>query len=362
MGVYRFKTGEETVELSLRPDVKKIYMEPTTSCNYSCVTCIRHSWGDEIGHMPWPVFEKLIIDMAELPDLKAVHFGGFGEPLSHPKIIEMITACKEKGYNVEMITNGSLLTTEVATKLIDIGLDWIFVSLDGPDEDYFSRIRPGASFEDVTHNIRMLQNLKKKMNKLTPQLGIEFVATKTNFSKLSMMRGIVDGLGANRFIISNVLPYHESMKDEIIYNEDVNLEGFGWESPFLSMKAAPNFKLRTQRTCKFVEDKALVITYQGDVSPCYAFMHTYNCYIFGREKSMLAHSFGNIANKSLQEIWSDPKYAVFRWTARNAQYPSCVDCRQADGCVMAQTNEADCWGNQPSCGDCLWARNIVVCP
>ena len=362
MEVYRFNTGGETVELSLRPDVKKIYMEPTTSCNYSCITCIRHSWGDEIGHMPWSVFQKIITDMAELPDLKAVHFGGFGEPLSHPKIIEMITACKEMGYSVEMITNGSLLTAEVATKLIEIGLDWIYISLDGPDEDCFSQIRPGASFEDVTCNIRMLQTLKKKINQLTPQLGIEFVATKTNFNKLSMMRGIVDDLGANRFIISNVLPYHESMKDEIIYNGDVNLEGFGWESPLLSIKAAPNFKLRTQRTCKFVEDKALVITHQGDVSPCYAFMHTYHCYIFGREKSMRAHNFGNVVNKSLQEIWSDPKYAVFRWTARNAQYPSCVDCRQADGCIMAQTNETDCWGNQPSCGDCLWARNIVVCP
>ena len=242
MRVYRFKTGEETIELSLRPDVKKIYMEPTTYCNYSCITCIRHSWGDDIGHMSWAVFEKLIHDMGELPDLKVVHFGGFGEPLSHPRIIEMITTCKKMGYRVEMITNGSLLTAGVAAQLIGIGLDWIFVSLDGPDEDCFSRIRPGASFGDVTRNIRMLQTLKQKNNKLTPQLGIEFVAAKTNFSKLPMMRGIVDDLGANRFIISNVLPYHESMKDEIIYNGETNLEGFGWESPLLSVKAAPNFQ------------------------------------------------------------------------------------------------------------------------
>jgi len=362
VGVYRFNTGEETIELALQPDVKKIYLEPTTSCNYSCITCIRHSWGDAIGPMSWSVFEKVVKDMGEMPDLKTIHFGGFGEPLSHPRIIEMITVCKEKGYIVEMITNGSLLTADVAAQLIDIGLDWIYISLDGPDEDCFSRIRPGASFIDVTRNIRLLQDLKKVKNKQTPQLGIEFVATKTNFSKLPMMRGIVDDLGANRFIISNVLPYHESMKDEIMYNGDADLEGFGWESPLLSVKAAPNFQLRTQRSCKFVLDKALVITYQGDVSPCYGFMHTYHCYIFGRKKAMLAHSFGNVATTSLQKIWTDPQYAVFRWAARNAQYPSCVDCRQADGCMMAQTNEADCWGNQPSCGDCLWARNIVVCP
>ncbi len=362
MGIYRFNTGEETIELPLIPDVKKLYIEPTTNCNYSCVTCIRHSWGDDISHMPWPVFSKVLKDMEELPNLKTVHFGGFGEPLSHPRMIDMIRTCKELGYAVEMITNGSLLTSEVAAQLIDIGLDYIYVSLDGPDDDSFSRIRPGASFEDVTRNIRMLQTLKKKMNKLTPQLGIEFVATKTNFNKLPMMRSIIDDLGANRFVISNVLPYHESMKDEILYNVDANLEGFGWESPLLSVKASPNFQLRTQRTCKFVEDKALVITHEGNVSPCYAFMHNYHCYIFGRKKAMVAYKFGNVLLQSLGDIWQDPRYAVFRWGVRNAQYPSCVDCRQADGCVMAQTNEADCWGNLPSCGDCLWARNIVVCP
>lgn len=362
MEVYRFNTAEETIELSLKPDVKKIYIEPTTNCNYSCITCIRHSWGDDLSHMPWPVFEKVRKDMAELPHLKTIHFGGFGEPLSHPQIIDMIASCKEMGYCVEMITNGSLLTSQVATQLIDAGLDWIFISLDGPDEDCFSRIRPGASFDDVTRNIRMLQALKKERNKQSPQLGIEFVATKTNFSKLPIMRGIVDELGANRFIISNVLPYHESMKDEIMYDGNINMEGFGWESPLLSIKASPNFQLRTQRRCKFIEDKALVITHQGNVSPCYAFMHNYKCYIFGRSKAMSAHSFGNVSQRSLREIWQDPQYAVFRWTARNAHYPSCIDCQQADGCIMAQTNEGDCWGNRPSCGDCLWARNIVVCP
>jgi tungsten cofactor oxidoreducase radical SAM maturase len=362
MGVYRFNTGEETIELPLKLDVKKIYIEPTTSCNYSCITCIRHSWSDDIGHMTWSVFEKLLKDMADLPNLKTVHFGGFGEPLSHPRMIDMLANCKSLGYVTEMITNGSLLTSKVAAQLIDIGLDWIYISLDGPDEDSFSQIRPGGSFEDVTRNIRMLQALKEKMNKGTPQLGVEFVATKTNFSRLPTMRSIVDELGANRFIITNVLPYHDSMKNEIIYNANTNLEGFGWESPLLSVKSSPDFQLRTQRTCKFVQDKALVITHQGNVSPCYAFMHSYNCYILGREKTMLAHNFGNVLNQTLSEIWQDPKYAVFRWMVRNVQYPSCIDCRQGDGCVMAQTNEADCWGNQPSCGDCLWARNIVVCP
>jgi tungsten cofactor oxidoreducase radical SAM maturase len=362
MEYHRLNTGNEEIVLSLKPDVQKIYIEVTTHCNFACVTCIRHSWGDYIGRMPKDTFDKIVTSCRELPDLRTVHFGGFGEPLTHPDITDMIRSCKSLGYSVEMISNGSLLTPDVAAALIDTGLDWLFVSLDGPDQDSYGSIRPGASYDDVVSNIKVIQRLKEERHSDHPRIGIEFVATKGNFARLPAMRKIVDELGAQRFVITNVLPYHQSMRDEILYDKDIDLEGFGWESPLLSVKSAPNMRLRTQRSCRFVENKALAITYQGDISPCYAFMHYYDCYILGRKKSMIAHNFGNIQDRTLKEIWTDPGYATFRWIVRNSQYPSCTDCRQVDGCMMAQTNEGDCWGNQPSCGDCLWARDLIVCP
>jgi len=32
-----------------------------------------------------------------------------------------------------------------------------------------------------------------------------------------------------------------------------------------------------------------------------------------------------------------------------------------DGCSYTQDNEADCWGNEPSCADCLWYREMIIC-
>ncbi|SMC45397.1 tungsten cofactor oxidoreductase radical SAM maturase [Sporomusa malonica] len=359
---YQFSTGEESISIPLKPDVKKMYIEVTTGCNYSCITCIRHSWTDKMGDMSMEVFNKLFEDMKALPDLKCVHFGGFGEPLTHPNILEMIGKCKEIGLSVEMITNGSMLTPTVANSLVELGLDWIFVSLDGPDDDSFETIRPGASYEEVVQNIEYLQKLKKQKRTIKPELGVEFVATKTNIKKLPAMPALTDRLGAHKFIVTNVLPYHESMKDEILYDTGLDLNSFGRESTFLSMKAAPNMQLRTARHCRFVENKAMAVTWQGNISPCYAFMHTYTCYIMGRKKDMIAHSFGNVKERSLEEIWTDPAYARFRWMARTSDYPSCTDCRLLEGCSTAFNNEADCWGNNPSCSDCLWARDIVMCP
>ena len=67
--------------------------------------------GHGIGKL---LFDKLLDDLKALPELACVHFGGFGEPLSHPRILEMLRRCKEMGLAVEMITNGSLLTPVVA--------------------------------------------------------------------------------------------------------------------------------------------------------------------------------------------------------------------------------------------------------
>lgn len=362
MKYYQFSTGDETISIHLKPDIKKIYVEVTTDCNYSCITCIRHSWEDQMGDMPMEVFDKLLEDMRGLPDLKCVHFGGFGEPLTHPHILAMIRRCKEIGLAVEMITNGSMLTPVVAEALVDVGLDWIFVSLDGPDDNSFETIRPGASYDEVVRNVEYLQKLKNEKNVKKPELGIEFVATKTNIKKLPAMPQVVDRLSARRFIVTNVLPYHESMKDEILYDTGLDLTSFGRESTFLSVKASPNMQLRTARICRFVENKALAVTKDGNISPCYAFMHTYTCYILGRKKDMIAHSFGNIMERTIEEIWTDPAYARFRWMVRYADYPSCTDCRQVEGCSGAIDNASDCWGNTPSCSDCLWARDIIMCP
>ena len=359
---HRLQTGSEIVLLPLVPDIRKIYIEVTTDCNFSCITCIRHSWSDAMGQMPAAVFDRIVSDFSGLPELQTVHFGGFGEPMTHPDLIGMIRRCKSLGYTVELISNGSLLTGEAAAALIDAGLDWLFVSLDGSDAGSYENIRPGADYDEVVGNITRLQQLKKERQTIFPRIGIEFVATKSNFSRLPFMRKVVDELKAERFIVTNMLPYHESMKDEILYAQGADMGGFGWESPLLSVKTAPKMRLETQRSCRFVEKKAAAITWQGEVCPCYALMHNYDCYILGRKKTMMAQSFGNVRQRKLAEIWTDPEYAVFRWISRNSQYPSCTDCRQVDGCNLAQTNEGDCWGNKPSCGDCLWARELIVCP
>ncbi|MFZ5596470.1 MAG: radical SAM protein [Bacillota bacterium] len=157
--------------IPLKPDLKKLYIEVTTHCNFACITCIRNSWRDELTHMSRETFEDIKKALPDLPDLECVHFGGFGEPFNHPGIFDMLSSVKEMGLKAEIITNGSLLNDAVADKLIDLKVNTVFVSLDAPDKDEYDRIRQGADFSSVLDNIRGLVERKNKAKSIYPELG-----------------------------------------------------------------------------------------------------------------------------------------------------------------------------------------------
>ena len=47
-----------------------------------------------------------------------IFFGGLGEPLFHKDMVDWIAQAKALGATVELITNGTLLTEEMARALI----------------------------------------------------------------------------------------------------------------------------------------------------------------------------------------------------------------------------------------------------
>lgn len=357
------RTGNGYKLIPIAGDVKKLYIEPTTKCNYSCITCIRNSWEEAYEHMEWGTFEKVLQSIKELPQLEGVFIGGFGEPMMHPRIFDMITAFKKLGLKVEMITNGSYLNEENINKLIDLKLNGLFVSFDSPETEEYNTIRPGGDFTSVYASVQALQEIKRRRKTKIPELGIEFVAMKKNFSRLPKLIRMAWDLHASQVIVTNLLPYHESMKEEIVYDMDDTGCMFGMQSLMFALKShLSSMKLRTERYCKFIKDKTMCINYKGEVSPCYALMHAYKCYIYEREKQMYPCYLGNVNETSLRDIWQKKGYINFRETVEDFKFPSCTDCRGLDGCNYTEDNSMDCWGNSPSCAECLWARRIIACP
>jgi Fe-coproporphyrin III synthase len=351
-----------------RPDVRKLYLEPTTGCNLHCRTCIRNVWEDPVALMTMDTFGQVMAALDKLPELKRVIFTGFGEPLSHPHILSMIEEVRSRGLAVTVGTNGLLLDAKRARALVQLGVDRLVVSVDGVRPETYAGIR-GAMLSTVLNNIRALNELKRELGSLFPAVGFEFVALQSNASELTELAGLASRLGAARVLVSNVLPYTQEMRGDVLY-------GYGPRPPLASGSwpvrldawvtwgtlELPRMHWGAERSCRFVRDRATVIGWDGGVTPCYALSHNYTYFaVDGRKKRVSRYLLGNVNQDPLTDIWMSEDYVRFRSEVRAYHFPSCPDCDLRETCDLRERNEA-CWGWNPSCADCLWAQDIVRCP
>ena len=84
----RLPYSEEEGGLRLLPAedaLLRVNIEPTSICNFDCRTCMRNAWDEPLGRMSAAVFERVLAGLAAFSPLPLVFFGGYGEPLVHPR-------------------------------------------------------------------------------------------------------------------------------------------------------------------------------------------------------------------------------------------------------------------------------------
>ena len=126
-----------------------IQVFPIYGCNFRCKYCI-HSVNNEkrrfvsnVKIMNFTLYEKCIHDIQKFPQkIKMLRFAATGEPLLHPKLPEMISFAKQMNIadSIDVVTNGSLLTNELSNKLIESGLDWLRISIQGVSSEKYKDI------------------------------------------------------------------------------------------------------------------------------------------------------------------------------------------------------------------------------
>lgn len=370
------------------PPLGRAYIEPTSACNLNCRTCMRHSWTEPTGSMTMATFNSLIEGLRRAPALNAVSFWGMGEPLLHPRIADMVAAAGQLGADTELITNGLLLDKVKADSLIESGLSRLIVSVDGATPAAHAANRIGADLDRVKSNVAILRQLRRSMRRENPDIGIEFVLMRRNLDEVRKLRKLAFEMGATFIILTNVLPYAAELKDEILYwlsadrpwsngksvwypkisaprfdARPANLEAFNdliWSGYVAEPIQSPHRNPDADGHCRFVERGSVVIAWDGEVSPCIALMHSYRCFVLDREKTIKRYSLGNVVTEDLVSIWNKAEFKSFRKRVLDFDFSPCVHC---GGCDFAESNQEDCFGNHfPTCGDCLWARNIIVCP
>ncbi len=379
----RFDREGNAITLRLPMRMSKLYIEVTNLCNLNCRTCIRHVWNESSGMMSEEIFKAIIKGIHSFPSLPdRVFFGGFGEPLFHPKILDMISGFKSMGMTAELITNGTLLKEDMIKSLIDVGLDTLWVSLDGSTPESFSDIRMGAELPNILENLTLLNRLNggRRGFKQHMEIGVVFVAMKRNISELPAVIEISTDIGATRMLVTNVLPYTKEMVEESLYYNSINRNNFNLDLPLMDMDETVLESIRRsadkitmtipfvnaenlRNSCPFIETGAGAIGWDGNLSPCLPLLHSHDCYL-GFLNYDGRHSrkweIGNVLDKNLFDLWHTPEHRAFRERVLDYDFAPCITC---GGCDLSQKNEEDCIGNKfPTCGACLWGQGIIRCP
>jgi len=364
----------------------KVYIEPTVACNLDCITCFRNDWDQPIGRMTEETFSSTFKGLKALKPIPNVYFGGIGEPLFHPKTIEWIAEIKSLGVKVEMITNGTILNEKISQRLINSGLDTIWVSIDGASPDSYADIRMGAELPNVLENLKRLHKMRKGGHFPKPEIGVAFVAMKSNIADLPKIIRMGHSFGARYYSVSNVQPVTSDLQEGRLYTRTMHNIAY-LPSPVLPRLSLPKIDFNEETstalieafnsgcnvsfagnnwggandTCNFVESGTMSIAWTGAVSPCWPLMHTHTSYLHGKPRISLKHIVGSVNERSLQDLWLDPEYLAYRKRLHNFVFAPCTFC---GGCDLSENNLEDCIGNTifPVCGGCLWAQGIIQCP
>jgi MoaA/NifB/PqqE/SkfB family radical SAM enzyme len=379
-GVYGLRLNRPVTHLA------KVYIEPTNACNLECRTCIRNVWDEPIGQMDGKTFDCIMEGLKAFSPRPAVFLGGFGEPLFHPGIVDMVARVKALGITVELITNGTLLTQEMSGRLIEAGLDMLWVSLDGSTPESYADVRLGAALPEVLANLKRFRDLRMEAQLLKPEIGIVFVAMKRNIHDLPSLLQIGSRLDVARFLVTNVLPYTEELRREILYSQalmdmiyqppllvphvklpKIDVDQIAWKSLYealcsegQSVSIGDSILGEESDLCPFIKSGATAISWEGNLSPCLPLMHTYFSFLDERRRASRRHVVGNIVERSLHDLWNTPEYMALRERVQAFTFSHCVFCA---GCELSWANEEDCRGNTfPTCGGCLWAQGVIQCP
>lgn len=162
---------EECFEL-LFNSPRSISINLTPSCNYTCLKCQFHSslldedkkvkYKD--SYVDLKKYEFFLKKVSKYKLLKTIYPNITGEPLIHPKIVEIVKLTKKYNFHCGFTTNGFLLSKTLTHQLIEAGIGPLAFSLDTLNKEKYNKIQSGGDLGIVEENIKYFNKVFKEKN------------------------------------------------------------------------------------------------------------------------------------------------------------------------------------------------------
>jgi len=181
----------------------------TSNCNLKCDMC--NLWRNpKKEEFDFDLFKKVVDDLSK-SGCYYLSFTG-GEPLVAKNIFEMLAYSKERIPFVHMVTNGQLVTKDLAKRLSKTNLDEISISLDGLEKTHDKIRGVKGSFKKA---LESLQNLKTYAPNV--DLVVNTIISPENIDDLPEVVELVERMRLkHQFQPLNKHPIFENQKSKAI--------------------------------------------------------------------------------------------------------------------------------------------------
>lgn len=296
-----------------------VLMDVTRRCNLRCVGCRFHSPkanmpapGDQSVHdISFELVEVLCRDLQKM-GTSSLMLLGEGEPLLHPRLVDIVAAGKRAGLQVSLLTNGTLLDCQNVQALFDAGLDLLRVSLWATTPEEYARNYPATDpkmLERVLAGVRLAVAMKAESGRKLPRLGLHQPLDHYNAANMGALVDLALALGCDSVSFSPLRPLRGALNEAALSADE--------EAAVRRSLAQLRTRLRATRlTHNF--DETLLRYKAGEGAwrdlPCYVGWAQVRVKVDGTilPCGCCDLPMGNLYQNSLPEIWNSAAYRSFR--------------------------------------------------
>lgn len=293
-----------------------LLIEPSNYCNFKCVQCFQSIQCDNYlkehrGLMSMELYQEIIKQFCSWAGqkLKVLKLSLYGEPFIHPEFCEMLRIAKEADIaeRIETTTNASLITEEIAEKLVAYGIDYIRVSIYGANQERYEEITntEQANIEEIYQNLAQIQRLKQAKGVDKPFVSAKMLDTFTeeNQEFIDKFSDVADEV------------YIDKPHNWVAHEEKSFIGSLYKKEQEESLKRDLKETMSDRIACP-MPFTTLAIRSDGAVSPC--------CvdWVGGT-------NLGNILQENIKDIWNGENMYQFRKMQlenRKHENPSCRNC------------------------------------
>lgn len=324
--------------------------EPTIRCNLRCKMCYqaqtRSLRQDELSTNDiFKIYEKL---QGKVKEIKLVG----GEPFARHDILDLIKFWDERNTAVSLQTNLTLVNAAMVEKLKEFkNIKAFLTSLDGPKDIHdFVRGVPGA-FEKMASAVKAI---KQNM----PWAEVSIFSTMLfddNFDSLVSVLDIAKslGIGSVQFLFEQV-----NIQKDVEKTKEIFEEKLGWLKDSYRVNTQVRDELFDNADTQKIKKDLANLRRCGAGRSCYAnltpmnFYQNLDVYLGYKDKRIFCNkllspqlrivqtgdvvwcdiiekSFGNLLDKSPEEIWLSKDFQDFRKFLKTGAPPICRRCCKA---------------------------------